>query len=331
MDWERRCIRTCAAVLICAVVMRLASAGFFQPVGQLLENPKVASFLVYLQTGRVVRLEAEAAGIEPEATAQTDAPEVLRTSGTLPAFSAEDADMISIKSSSSYDPDIAELLTQPLDFDLSGEEPTVLILHTHTSESYTPTSGQDYEETSEYRTLDQQYNMLRIGDLVAQVLEDAGISVLHDREFHDYPSYNGSYSDAAESTASYLSQYPSIRLVLDLHRDAADTDYGQMVTQCTVDGQDSAQLMLVVGTGSGGLSHPNWEENLSLALKLHVVLERQNPGICRNLVLTYSRYNQHLSPGALLVEVGAAGNTLDEALVAANALAEGIIALFQGT
>lgn len=330
MDWERRCMRTCAAVIVCAVVLRMASTGFFAPLGQVLENPKVASFLVYLQTGRVIRLPPETAPVETAATEETVPPET-HTAAATPIFSAGDLDLIDIKSTTSYQPDLEALLLEPLPFDLEGDEPAVLILHTHTSESYSKTSGQDYEETSEYRTLDQRYNMLRIGDEITAALEQAGISVLHDREFHDYPSYNGSYSDAAESTESYLEEYPSIRLVLDIHRDAADTAYGQMVTECSVGGQASAQLMLVVGTGSGGLSHPNWEENLALALKLHVTLEKQNPGICRNLALTYSRYNQHLSTGALLVEVGAAGNTLDEALIAANALAEGIIALFQGT
>ena len=328
MDWEQRCIRFCGAMLACVIVMRLGTGGYFAPLGQALEDPRLASFLVYLQTGRVVRYSPETQPEEttPEPTAATETQPAV-----LPVFSAADAELIDLYDTAGRDPDIEALLEQPLSFDLSGDEPTVLILHTHTSESYTPVSGQTYEQTSEFRTLDPCYNMLRIGDQLTGDLQNAGIQVLHDREFHDYPSYNGSYADAAESTAAYLEEYPSIRLVLDIHRDAADTAYGQMTTQCSVGGQPSAQLMLVVGTDSGGLSHPNWEENLSLALKLQVTLERQNPGICRNLNLTYYRYNQHLSPGALLVEIGAAGNTLDEALTAASALADGIIALFQGT
>lgn len=328
MDWEQRCIRFCAAMLACAILTRLVFGGYLAPLGQALEDPRLASFLVYLQTGRVVRYSPETqpaqGATEPTAPTETEP-------AALPVFSSSDAELIDLYDTAGRDPDIEALLEQPLSFDLSGDEPAVLILHTHTSESYTPVSGQTYEETSEFRTLDQRYNMLRIGDQLTEDLEAAGIRVLHDREFHDYPSYNGSYADAAESTASYLEEYPSIRLVLDIHRDAADTAYGQMTTQCSVGGQSSAQLMLVVGSDSGGLSHPDWEKNLSLALKLQVTLERQNPGICRKLNLTYYRYNQHLSPGALLVEVGAAGNTLDEALTAAGALAEGIIALFQGT
>lgn len=332
MDWERRCMRTCAVILLCAVVIRLSASGRLSPLGEVLESPQVASFLVYLQTGRVVRLSAQP---EPPTTAPEPESEPTQPATTeavqptAPDITAEDLERIDVKYTCRYRPDLSSLLTKPLSFDLKGDEPTVLILHTHTSESYTPTDGQNYLETSEFRTLDPDYNMLRIGDEVAAVLEEAGIRVIHDREFHDYPSYNGSYNDAAKSTANYIEQYPSIRLILDLHRDAADTAYGQMVTECTVGGQSSAQLMMVVGTDGGGLSHPNWQDNLSLALKLQVVLEKQNPGICRNLSLAYQRFNQHFTPGALLIEVGAAGNTLDEALIAANALGKGIVTLFQ--
>lgn len=325
MDWQQRCIRFCGAMLTCAVVMRLGSQGFFQPAAMLLERPAVASFLTYLQTGRVVRLPQETQSLpqptQPEPSQPVQTAEALR-------FSPEDVSLIGVKYNTEYRPDLQALLLSPLPFDLKGDEPTVLILHTHTTESYTPAPGERYTESSTFRTLDSQYNMLAIGDRVASILEEAGIRVIHDRQLHDYPSYNGSYNHARESTEAILAQNPGIRLILDLHRDAADTPTGQMATMASVGSVDSAQLMLVVGTGSGGLSHPNWEENCALALKLHTVLEKENPGICRDLVLSYSRYNQHLSPGALLVEVGAAGNTQEEALVAAGALAEGIIALF---
>ena len=328
MDWHRRCIRFCAVMLICAAVLRLADRGIFHSLGQLLERPEVASFVTYLQTGRVVRLPAET-GTEPATgpvTIQTAPP-------TEPAeplsFTAEDFSRIGVTYHTQYRPDLEALLAEPLAFDLKGETPTVLILHTHTTESYTPAPGESYAQTSPFRTLDPGCNMLAVGDRVAELLEEAGIGVIHDREIHDYPSYNGSYNHARERTEALLAENPGIRLILDLHRDAADTPTGQMATRASVGSRDSAQLMLVVGTGSGGLSHPEWEKNCSLALKLHAVLEEENPGICRDLVLSYSRYNQHLSPGALLVEVGAAGNTLDEALTAAGALAQGIITLFQ--
>ena len=328
MDWEERCLRLCAAVLVAAVLLRLSAGGAFTAVGKALENPEVASFLVYLQTGRVVRLRQEIPTLPPaetaaEETTQPPEPETVE-------FSPEDTALIDVKYNCSRSPDLAALLTEPMDWDLTGDAPTVLILHTHTSECYTRDDGEEFELSGSYRTLDPGYNLLCLGELVAEELESAGIGVIHDTQFHDYPSYNGAYADAAASTEAILAEYPSIRLVLDLHRDAADTDYGQMVTSCSVDGETSAQLMFVVGTDAGTLPHPDWEKNLSLALKLQVLLERDNPGICRNLNLTYQRYNQHLGERALLIEIGAAGNTLSEAKIAARELAQAIIALKNG-
>ena len=314
MDWQRQCIRLCGIVISLAILLRLSASGYFDPMVEAARDPRAMSFFVYLQTGRVVRLSA------PEPTQSTE-PEP-----TVPVFLETDLELVTFSTTSDYDPDLGSLLAQPLSYGLNEDGPSVLILHTHTTESYSPQSS--YEATSDYRTLDEDHNMLRIGSEVARILEDAGIGVIHDRQLHDYPSYNDAYTHAAEATVAYIEQYPSIRLILDLHRDAADTPDGQMVTRASVDGQPSAQLMMVVGTDGGGRSHPNWQENLSLALKLQVLLEKENPGICRSIALSWQRFNQHYAPGALLVEVGAAGNTLDEALTAARELAEGIVTLF---
>ena len=245
------------------------------------------------------------------------------TEPPIPAFS--DAEKIELFYAVRKNPDIEALLAKPLEWNLYGEDPTVLILHTDSTEGHTK-NGEDYVESSDWRTLDEHYNMLSIGERVGQLLSQNGISVIQDREFHDYPSYNGSYVHARKAIKAYLEQYPSIRLVLDLHRDAVGTEQHQMRTLATVGGQDSAQLMVVLGT-----NHENYEENLSLALKLHAQLEQQTPGLTRPLQLRAQRFNQDLSPGALLVEVGAAGNTHAEALLAAEQLAEAIITLAKGT
>ena len=173
--------------------------------------------------------------------------------------------------------------------------------------------------------------MLSIGDRVAALLEAGGITVIHDRALHDYPSYNGSYSNARSSIQAYLQQYPGIRLILDLHRDASGDDDNQMRTYTQVEGVDSAQLMLVIGTGASGLGNEHWEENLALGLKLHVQLEKIAPGIMRYVNLRGQRFNQDLAAGMLLVEVGAAGNSHEEALVAAEVLAQGILSLARGS
>ena len=222
-------------------------------------------------------------------------------------------------------PDIGALLAKPLEWDLFSEEPAVLILHTHTTESYTR-QGENYRETSSWRTLDENYNMVAIGDLVAEILRENGISVIHEKTLHDYPSYSGSYLRSRQSLRDALKENGSIRLVLDLHRDAAGEGVDQMRTLAEVDGAPSAQLMVVVGT-----NHDNYEENLSLGLKLHVQLEQQASGIMRPLQLRPQRFNQDLSSGALLIEVGAAGNSHKEASIAAEKLAEAILSLAKGT
>jgi stage II sporulation protein P len=315
-------------MLVCTLLFRLAVAGVFSPMGQLLRTPEAISFFLYLQTGRALRLEQDSVfpPIRFSPAETRPAPPVP----DKPHFRPEEAAELPVYNRCGVAPDLAKLLTEPLDWDLTGG-PSVLILHTHGTECYSPGPADDFQESSPYRTLDEDYNMLCLGALVARRLEEAGIGVIHDTALHDYPSYNDAYANAAASTRDYLEQYPTVRLILDLHRDAADTPYGQMVTQCSVGSETAAQLMFVVGTDAGSLSHPEWEENLSLALKLQILLERENPGICRNLNLTANRYNQHLGDYALLIEIGAAGNTLSQAALAAEELARAIIALKHGS
>lgn len=319
MDWDQRCIRFCAAMICAAIALRLWAGGALEHVGRVLADPGAASFLIYLNTGRIVRSAPEDPWIAPTLPATEPMPSL--------SFSGADAAGIGLDNGTSLRPDLEKLLTEDLALQLRGDAPTVLILHSHTTESF---AGSDYAETSPYRTLDPEHNMIAIGKLVAGTLEDAGIGVIHDTAFHDYPSYNGSYNHAAQSTKAILAEHPSIRLILDLHRDAADTPSGQLVTACELDGETSAQLMFVLGTDER-LSHPDWERNLSLALKLQTILESEHSGICRDLNLTRNRYNQHLGELALLVEVGAAGNTLDEAKRAARELAKAIIRLTENS
>lgn len=328
MDLEQKSLRVGAAVIAAAVALRLLGGGALQPVVKLLQNPAVASFLIYLETGRILRSPSQPA---ENWASESPPPEISQSSAALPVFAEADLALVNIHNLTDYQPDTAALLEKPLNWDLTGEGPTVLILHTHTTESYRKTEAEDYQESSAYHSLDDNYNMVSIGDALAARLEAAGIGVVHDRQIHDYPSYNGSYQHARFAMEELLAQNPTIQLVLDIHRDAADVDGQQLATFASVDGEPASQLMLVLGTDAGGLNHPNWQENLSLALKLQVTLEKQNPAICRDLVLRSSRFNQDLSPGALLVEVGAAGDTRTQALQAVDALAEGIITLAAGS
>lgn len=249
------------------------------------------------------------------------------------SFTAADEKKVSLKygDGCAYRVDAKTLLLKGLDWNLSSLEPTVLILHTHASESYTKLPGQDYDETAEYRTLNTDYNMVALGDKLATLLEQAGIRVLHDRRIHDYPSYNSAYSNSRKSAQDYLRQYPSIQVVLDLHRDAVlNSDGSQYAPTVEINGKKVAQVMLVVGTNASGMHHPRWEENLAAALKLQAMLEKAAAGITRPTILRAQRFNHDLSDGAMIVEIGTAGNSFQEAMDAVPFLAEALITLMHG-
>ncbi len=298
-------------VCLCALLLRLfaASPDWLFPL------------FLYLETGRQMIFSTQT---EPtDTTAPTQAPSLptptMPENAELPAFSGGDLTYVDMAYFCSHRPDLSVLIAKKLTWDLTGGAPTVLIVHTHATESYSGTDG--------YRSENVRENMISIGREVERILEAAGISVLHDTRLHDYPSYVNSYSNSRKAVKEYLETYPTIQLVLDLHRDASGSPSGEMVTSATVGGQKSAQLMMVVGTDRN--SH--WEENLALALKLTSALEQYNPGICRPVSLRSERFNMDLSPGSLLVEVGAAGNSHQEAIIAANALAQSILLLSRGT
>ena len=332
MDHYKWSLRAGSGMILCALLLRLAGAGFFQPMADLLTKPHIASMMIYLETGRIVRfsdsLETSTV-FAPFAQSMTALPDVTEPVPVIPTFTAADAAGVELLGAEiSANP--GKLIEKPLTWDLTQEAPTVLILHTHATESFTQSAGERYQESSAFRTLSEDYNMLSVGERVAELLEAGGIHVIHDRQLHDYPSYNSSYTHARKSIQSYLEEYPSIRLVLDLHRDASGDNNNQMTTSATVKGERSAQLMLVLAVGTSTRPVPQYQENLALGLKLHVQLERTAPGICRYINLRSSRFNQDLSPGALLVEVGAAGNTHSEAIKAAEVLAEAVLALKYG-
>ena len=325
MDLQRRTLRFCATLMVCAILFRLLSGGLLGQAVKAIASPEILSFFTYLETGKVVRPT-----LDPEVTTPSTEPTQPSTSPDLPVFAPVDAALVSVNNTCGYTYDMESLLQSPLSWELASDQPTVLILHSHGTESYTPT--EEYTESSDYRTLDTGYNVVSIGEKVAGLLEGNGIQVIHDKTLHDHPSYSNAYNSARTSIQHYLDQYPSICLVLDIHRDAVtDKSGNQLGYTIDVNGEKAAQLMFVSGTDASGLSHPLWQENLSLAAKLHAQLEKNNPGICRPISFRSQRFNQDLSPGALLIEIGAAGNTHQEALFSAELLAEAILDLSHGT
>lgn len=327
MKPEKQALRLGVAVVLCALLLRLFTSGPFANAVAAFTSPEWMSFALFLETGRVYRPVLSADVTVPETVEQTLP--ALQTQppeeAAVAVFSSSDAALVEVNSVCGYPADVGALLQQPLSWDLTAQEPAVLIVHSHATESYENTEG--YEESARYRTLDTRHNMISVGQHLTQLLEANGIRVIHDTSLHDYPSYTDSYEQSRASVKAYLEQYPSIRLVLDLHRDSVENAAGQQLSYAV---GDTAQLMLVVGTNASGLDHPNWYENLALAVKLHAQLEKQLPGICRPISFRSQRFNQDLSPGALLVEVGAAGNTRQQALHAAEQLAQAVIAMSGG-
>ncbi len=204
----------------------------------------------------------------------------------------------------------------------ANTEPQILIIHTHGTEAFAQDGADVYEESGVARTIDPQHNIIRVGEEIGRVFTEMGLSVLHDQRLYDYPSYNGSYDRSKVSVQSYLAQYPSIQLVLDIHRDAIIGEDGTVYKAVTeIDGNKTAQVMLVMGSDDGGAAHPNWQQNLALALDIQESMNTLWPTLARPLTLRSSRFNQQLSHGSILVEVGSHGNTMEEALAGARLFA----------
>ena len=212
---------------------------------------------------------------------------------------------------------------------LGAQGPQVLIIHTHATESYTMPPGAEYEASDTFRTTDTRCNMVRIGDEMAQVMSEAGLGVVHDRTLHDYPSYSGSYDRSLKAIEEYLQRYPTISFVLDVHRDAVQDANGNQFKLLCGEDKNAAQLEFVIGSNGGGLSHEQWRENLKLACAVQETLYRDHPTLMRPITVRNSRYNQHKTTGSLLVEVGTAGNSLEEAINAARLFAAGFAKTLQ--
>ncbi len=194
--------------------------------------------------------------------------------------------------------------------------PQVLIVHTHATESFMQEDRDYYTTTDVSRSTDNTKNMVAVGERIAAELTAAGIGVLHDKTLHDYPSYTGSYTQSAKTIKSYLNKHPTIKVVLDVHRDAiggGGADKVKVVKE--IDGKNAAQVMLVMGSQTGTVTNfPNWKSNLCLAMRFHQTIETMYPGLARPILLMSKKYNEQLTTGSMLLEIGTDANTMDEAL-----------------
>lgn len=220
----------------------------------------------------------------------------------------------------------------PFDVEVDSDEPQVLILHTHATETYQTWPDLIYDPDFTARTQNTALNMCAVGEKMTQVLNEAGINTLHDTTLHDSPSYTESYDRSYATTQAYLEKYPSIKVVLDVHRDAIeDSDGTRVKPLCTINGEDTAQVMIIAGCDNGSsIQLPNWRLNLRFAAAWEEAMESRTPGLTRPVMCAYRYYNQDLTTGSLLIEIGSHANTVTEAIRAGQYAAEALAVLLGG-
>ena len=214
---------------------------------------------------------------------------------------------VKIKNETSFEINDAIMNTE-----LNINKNNILIFHTHTCESYTPTEQYNYQQTGNFRTTDLNFSVARVGDELTNYLMGYGFNVVHDKTYHDYPAYTGSYTRSKTTVENILQSNPT-DIIIDLHRDAigSKSNYDPSVK---IGGDVAAQLMFVIGTNGGGLYHPNWQTNLKFAIELQQKANEMYPGLFKTMIVRNSRYNQHLGKAATIIEVGSTGNTLEQCM-----------------
>lgn len=248
-------------------------------------------------------------------------------------YEAHETPTLDLMNKTNYKVDVGSFLEKDFPITPSTEEgPLVLIVHTHGTEAYLPRGVDYYLPEEDFRSEDPRETVVAVGNAIAETLESLGIGVVHDPTMHDAESFNYAYVHSAAAVEAYLEAYPSIRYVLDVHRDSIFDGNGVCgKTLTAVDGKETAQVMLVVGTDESGSAHPAWRKNLTVAAYLEERLNRFYPTLARPVNLREHGFNQWLSPGSLIVEVGSCGNTVEEALMAGEFFARAFAVLVKET
>ena len=231
-----------------------------------------------------------------------------------------------------HDIDIAAELKKEVDLKIENKsDPIVLIYHTHTTEGYQTLDLGWYSNSVVTRSKDSATNMVRVGDEIAEQLEEAGIGVIHDKTIYD-TTYSGAYYRSEDQIEKYMEKYPSLQVLLDIHRDAIKNPDTGVMTKPTaeINGKKAAQIMIVSGCEDGGVvGFPDWEYNLRFALNLQKECEDKYPGLVRPLFFCSRQYNMHKSHCSLLIEMGSDANTLDEAAYSGRLLGDALSSMLE--
>lgn len=196
----------------------------------------------------------------------------------------------------------------------------IIIYQTHSCESYTASEKYQYKQTGNFRTTDKNFSVIRVGRELTEQLKSYGYNIIHDENYHDYPSYTGSYTSSLNTVTKLLEENKNTDIVIDVHRDAVgDNKYAPTVK---IGDEYAAQIMFVVGGNGSSIPHPKWQQNLKFAIKVQQKANEMYPGLFKPIILRESGYNQQVSKAASLIEVGATGNTLDQCLISMKYLAK---------
>ena len=225
----------------------------------------------------------------------------------------------SVKIKNDTDIKLTESILKP-DYNIKNTK-DIIIFHTHTCESYTPTKENTYKASGNFRTTDLEHSVVRVGRELENCLEKYNFNVVRDKTKHDYPAYSGSYERSLKTVQSLLKKNKDTDMVFDVHRDAIGSS-SNFAPTVEINGEKVAQLMFVIGTNDGGGKHPNWKNNLKFAVKVQEKANELYPGLFRNINLRSATFNQKVANAASIIEVGATGNTLEEACASMKYLAE---------
>ncbi len=199
------------------------------------------------------------------------------------------------------------------EIDTESDEPQILIYHTHATESFELTERDFYDKTFSSKTTDPTKSIIAVGDEICKQLEEAGVPYIHDTLVHDYPSYTGAYQSSRATVQELLKKYPSIKIALDIHRDGIERQDGTRLSPVVeIDGKKAAQIMIINGCDDGTMNMPDYLKNLHFASNLQSKLETSYNGLTRPILFDYRFYNQDLTTGSLLIEVGSHGNSLEQ-------------------
>lgn len=341
---EKMKLMLCVALSICIVSFSVycvgqSASGKFS----VFESTALMAAFSTMPDGRIV------SNAKPAIKAPEDATEivnevddvVIRTNyGDETTYPVKEVDLsgsdidghnFSIRNTTSYDIDVDGLLEGDLPFEFEdSRQVQVLIVHTHTCESYMTDDSDVYPQSFYPRTTNNELNVYAVGEIIKEKLKEKGIGVVHAKEQHDSPSYDGAYDRSYSTIQKYLEKYKGIKVVIDLHRDSmTQEDNTKLKPVFEYDGKKGAQIMIMSGYGANDSDFPTWEGNLAFAIKLQEKCESMYPDMMRPLYFGDFTYNMNANSGSLLIEFGTDANTLDEAKYSAGLFANALSEVLQ--